>query len=41
MQALEAHGIEPTPMYGPQLDAYVRNQVREYRLLAREFNLIK
>jgi putative tricarboxylic transport membrane protein len=40
-QALEMYGIVPMPMSGPELDAYVRNKVREYRLLAREFDLIK
>ncbi|WP_035883105.1 Bug family tripartite tricarboxylate transporter substrate binding protein [Cupriavidus metallidurans] len=41
VQALETHGIVPTPMAGPELDTYVQNKVREYRRLAREFDLIK
>jgi len=40
-RALEMYGIVPTPMAGPELDAYVRNKVRAYRLIAREFDLIK
>lgn len=40
-QAMEAHGMVPLLVTGPQLDALVREKVREYRQLAREFNLTK
>ncbi len=40
-QAMAMHGLVPQFVTGPELDALVRDKVREYRQLAREFDLIK
>ncbi|GAB3662406.1 tripartite tricarboxylate transporter substrate binding protein [Ramlibacter alkalitolerans] len=36
---LRAQGLEPLPLTGRELDAYVRSQVETYRTLARELHL--
>lgn len=38
---IEAHGLVPISTSGPELDAYVRNEVLRYKALARDFDLLK
>lgn len=40
-RAMETHGLLPVWLTGADLDAYIKERMRDYRQLAREFNLIK
>ena len=37
----EQRGLQPFDIVGPELDAYVKKQVGEYRAIANEFGLVK
>ena len=38
---LDDRGLQPFDLTGPELDAFVKKQVGEYRAIANEFGLVK